>query len=75
MLTSLQAVLLLSIVGFLVLFAKHDAARFVYFVIYVNMTALRSWHGSPSAPPNFRPVVFEMRFWLKITIIDEVLEC
>jgi hypothetical protein len=36
---------------FLVLFAKHDEAKFVSFVIYVNMTALRSWHGSASAPP------------------------
>jgi hypothetical protein len=51
-LTSLQAVLLLSIAGFLVLFAKHDEARFVSFVIYVNMTALRSWHGSASVPPT-----------------------
>ena len=33
-----------------VLFAKYNEARFVSFVIYVDMTALRSWHGSASAP-------------------------
>ena len=36
-LTSLQAVLLLSIVGFLVLFAKRDEARFVYFFSFMSI--------------------------------------
>ena len=70
-----SSVVIIHCCFFLVLFAKRDEARFVYFfhLCQYDSITLMAWQSFCAA--QFRPVVFEMRFWLKITIIVEVLEC